>query len=294
MTITPDVLTTVALVTELLRIRGTAQTANLTDVIAAVNTAIPRYCKRDWFLAANAVNPITEYASGNSRTRLTLRYGPVQAPVLTGTTTGAAATVTGLPSTSYLFAGMSAVCANFPPSTTVVSVDSASQVTLSTLATASGSAPVFFGPAVWVDNNAYRGTAPGAFSATTRLYEGIDFALNRDDPTGQESRTGFLDRIGTVWDGRWQSKRGLLTARLVGGIGNVQAVYTAGLTALPTDLQLAATKLAGAIFHAGVREGWPPGAEDLTSAAVVALDRGQWPELGSIRGLLTPYRKLRL
>lgn len=300
MTITPDTLTTPALVGELLRLKGSAQAENLAALAAAANAAIPRYCKRDWFLASNAVNPVTEYLGGGNRQRLTLTHGPVQAPVLEGSTTAGSGAVSGLLSTAHLFTGQSAACTNFPARTAVLSVDSSTQVTLTQAATATGSVDVFFGPAVWLDNYGYGGTAPGAFAATSQLYEGVDWYLERDDPQQGGSRTGFVCRIGSVWDGRWVSRRGLLAAGIGKGQANVKVKYTAGYAGLPDDLQLAATKLVAAAWKAGVNEGWPPGRDalaggrgGLANAVQDAIGGGTWPELSSIRSLLAPYRRLR-
>ena len=60
------------------------------------------------------------------------------APVFTGTTTSGRATVTGIFSTSGLFAGLSVTGTGIPANTQIQSVDSQTQVTLTNSATASG------------------------------------------------------------------------------------------------------------------------------------------------------------
>lgn len=56
----------------------------------------------------------------------------------TGNTTNTSPVVTGIPSTAGMTAGMNVACAAFPAGTTILSVDSASQVTLSANATSTG------------------------------------------------------------------------------------------------------------------------------------------------------------
>jgi Phage Tail Collar Domain len=74
-------------------------------------------------------------------------YGALLAVITqtqSGTTTNTLATVTGLTSTAQMYAGMEIESANFPASTTILSVDNATDVTMSNPATAGGVVPIQF------------------------------------------------------------------------------------------------------------------------------------------------------
>lgn len=294
MSITPDPLTDLASVKALLRILGSAQDAVLAQVITGVSAAVARWCRRAFFLAANAVNPITEYLSGAGQTRLLLSHVPVQAPVVTGTTTAGSAVVTGMASTAYLFANQTVVSPNIPLSSYVLSVDSLTQVTLNQLALTSGSASLIFGLAVWVDGAGFSGTGAGAFGSTTRQYEGQDWVLARDLPGagGGGSGTGFVEKINGVWIGQYRRDVGALSSYLGDGQGNIKVTYTAGLTSLPDDLKLAATQLAGKVHEEGIRRGLPPTSDAARDYAGQRLESTDDPEVATIRSVLTAYRRL--
>ena len=84
-------------------------------------------------------------ADGSAVDRTT--YGALLAVITqtqSGTTTNTLATVTGLTSTAQMYAGMEIESANFPASTTILSVDNATDVTMSNPATAGGVVPIQF------------------------------------------------------------------------------------------------------------------------------------------------------
>ncbi len=302
MTITPDALTTLPIVKEYLRLVGTAQDTNLASLITAASAAIAKWCRRDFFLASNGVNPLTEYLSGYDQQRLLLSQRPVVAPIRTGNVVQGSAVITGLTSVAYLFVNQCVSSSAFSPvapqtpepqGAYIVSLDGPAQITLNVpaLVTQTG-ASLIFGLGVWVDDAAYYGTAPGAFAAGTQLFEGSDFALRRDIPGGGGSSAGWLERINGGWDGRLGVNRWALSAHEIGGQGNVKVKYISGLDALPEDLQMGATKFVALLRESGVWTGIPPGEQGMTARATSMLETGQEIALDSIRVLLSPHRRL--
>ena len=240
---TPDNLTSVASVVTTLGINDTAENTLLAGLIPFVSALITESLGRTFLLANNAANPITEYQSGQGWQRLILRHRPVQGPQWTGNTTSGSAVVTGLSGTLGVFANASVSGLAVPSGTAVLSVQSSTQITLTNPATLTATAtPILFGPAVWIDDNGYWGTYPGAFASTTQVFEGQDFALERDQPD-LSSRRGMLLRIVGTWDTLYTSQAGQLSAHNATGQGNIKVQYTAGFASLPPDLELACIRV---------------------------------------------------
>jgi len=227
--------------------------AILTLIITDISAVIQERLGRTILLAPNSRNPITVYLNGTSAPALVLNDRPVQAPLYTGTTTLGSAVVTGMSSTTYVFANACVASANLPTSSYVVSVGNGT-VTLNQAATASGSCTLLFGPAVWLDNGGFYGTAQGAFAANTQMFEGVNFVLRRDQDGGTSSRSGVLEVIGAGggglylggwggWGGGWARNWPMLTGYPVAGQGNVKVTYTAGWETMPQDLQLVALRV---------------------------------------------------
>lgn len=87
-------------------------------------------------------------AAGGTATNKNVPDGVVYKTIVrSGNTTSGSAVITGLSQTSDLVAGMALSGANIPGNTTIVSVDSASQVTVSANATATGTDSLTFVPA---------------------------------------------------------------------------------------------------------------------------------------------------
>jgi hypothetical protein len=82
----------------------------------------------------------------------------------TGTLTSGSASVTGLPDVDRLFVGMSVSGAGIPADTRILSIDSATSITLSNSATASGSATLSFSLQI-LSNRAPSGTFDNASAA---------------------------------------------------------------------------------------------------------------------------------
>jgi hypothetical protein len=207
-------------------------------LINEASALIGESLNRDVLLASNAANPITEFPVARGGAWLMLDNAPIQAPILTGTTVAGSAVVTGLSSTRYLFPGQCVSGVNLASQGSfILSVDSASQVTLNAPATASGTGSLVFGMGLWLDNDGYYGSVPGSFGAGTQLFEGSDFAIPRDD-------TGMILRRNGVWNVRYTRERDDLSGQqTTGGVGNIKAIYCAGWPSVPGDLALACERV---------------------------------------------------
>jgi hypothetical protein len=201
--------------------------------------------------------------------------------------------VTGFTATTVLGPGLTVTGTGIPqsPATTVLSVDSLTQLTLSAPATASGATPLTFLPTVYEDSSAAWGSAPGAFAPTALLVYGTDFSLVLDGYNGA-AETGRLFRIGGVWGQRWESKRGLLTAGVKRGAGNVKVTACLGYATIPPEILLAVWECC-AQLRAARRRGRLPYSENLGSYNYI-LDPliNEYLQLGSVQWLISKYRRI--
>jgi len=289
--------------------------------------------------------------SGKDEVDLALRWRPVQAPVFTCSLTNNSPTLTGLTlvsnlqypyaangtqlsGTQNLLAGMPAAIAAsssanakltpLPINTTVVSVDSATQVTLNNNATQSGTFNVVFGIDVYFNPLSGRyGDSYQAFTANNQLMLGLDYVLKRDRPDGS-SKSGLIQRFGSgpigagVYGG-WGFAGGgyaggstlaSMTAqplpRWLAGWGNVLVTWTAGLgvgaayptgdlpqnTTLDPDLTEAVNKLAAWLRYA-VPRGAPldsPAAGDQARQQISQASPDD-PLLGTVQSVVRRYRE---
>lgn len=137
--------------------------------------------------------------------------------------------------------------------------------------------------------------SPG-FGAEDVITEGVGYVLDRS-PGVSLSKSGILFRIGTVWPmlNRVYSMY-RLTTDLGPTWGNIKVVYTAGYATVPNDIQLACAMLTNLLRNTLPHGGRYLEAEKLKDwsyrLATVKLDTGGLPELGSIRGLLAPYKQM--
>lgn len=269
----------------------TSQDGTLGQLLGAADAAVKRYCKR---LLETQV--IVEYPLlRNGGEALTLEQTPVLSYRLTGNIQNGQPTITGLSSTSNLIAGMpvlQAIGSNgpatqpFPNGVTILSIDSATQVTLTGNATATQTGvPFIFGLALWYDPQGSYGDGIGSdptgpFGETSLLRAGLDYALQRDQPDGS-SKSGKLTRLASAFGflgmaGDWGSfgsawgglqSRGTLSGPLKPlwpsfPPGSVKAVYAAGLgqgsgagtllpsnTTIPADLTSAVNAVAAWMFN---------------------------------------------
>jgi hypothetical protein len=303
---------------DLLGLSSAAPLPILQQALTSADAAVKAYCHRDL-----EQQVYTEYRDGNNTDSLPLRQRPVTAPLRTGTLTNGAATVTGLAKTSDLLVGMPAVTGPgvvttvLPIGTTILSVDSASQVTLSANSTASGSFNIVFGLAVWADPTGYGGFGPTAFAANTFLYEGQDYLMRREASSGSVSLSAVLVRLGggtlgNLFDcfpgmGMGYGRRGTLTAKLPPvwpwtRLG-LKICYCAGYSTSPTggpgtgnppvpaDLIQAVNQVAAFMLRSG-----PKGGQQVTSESFIDYSYSiqalqLQPELGETRDLLSRFRE---
>ena len=275
-----------------------SQDGLLAQLVAAADAVVKNYSKRDLELAV-----YEEYLDGSGVNALVLRQRPVRTTILAGTTTNGSPIVTGLSSTAALLVGQAVVGTGVPVGAKILTVDSASQVTLTVNATASGSKALLFGLAVWLDGGGYYGDGVGAFSAGTLLVPGRDYVLKRDK--GAIGESGLLVRLaggivnGDVWSYPWPGLgRGTLTASAPPvwpqGLGNVKVQYTAGYSPVPADLIDATNQVAAWIKRCGP-QGGPLTAETIGRYSYqigAGGGDGGAPELASIRATLSRYREI--
>jgi hypothetical protein len=317
-----------------LRLTDNTQDQLLPQLLVAADRVVKLWTKRDletsFYTGVDA-----EYQNGNGYMNLNLLQRPVQAspPGLTGTWSNGSPVITGLSlnAQTYLAAGMpvqttgaapqSSVGA-WPQGATVVSVDSATQVTCSANATLPGSAcPLVFGLRVFLDPAGFAGDGVGAFALGTggtglELFLGLNYALARDSRAGR-SRGATLTRlgggvVGSTISGFWPGERpsGFLSAKegpfWPRGIRNVKVEYAAGLgvgaapgqalpdnTTLPAELTTAVCMVAG-FMRTLVPVGVPLDYEAAGRQALMQMLAGEKaasPTLGTVLSLLRPYRE---
>lgn len=277
----------------------TTQDANLQAILAVADATVKAFCKRHLEQAVS-----TAYLDGTGTPDLVLPERPVTIYTLTGTLTSGSAVVTGLSSTQYLLAGMPAVHSSLPAGTTISTIDSDTQVTLSANATASGAVSLVFGLALWSDASGFYGQKSGAFSESTQhLTLGVDYALVRDQRDGT-SKSGILKRLGGgvsgwgVSDWFWGggSRKGTLTARLPPswpvGMGNLKAVYTSGYAVIPDDLASAVDQLCVWMWRNAPQGGMVMTSEGYEGYSYSLAALTSEPTLGTARQILSRYREV--
>ena len=319
-----------------LRVSDNSQDPLLTQLLATADRAVKLWTKRD-LETTNYTGPDAEYRNGNGATDLHVYQRPVRVspPGLTGNVTSGSAVITGLSlnAQTYLAAGMpaqsggawvaSTLAGAFPPGTTVASVDSATQVTCSANATASGTAvPLVFGLRVFLDPGGFGGDGISAFatassSSGVELFLGLNYALSRDS-AGGKSRSAVLTRLGGaviggalsgLWPGEWpagflSAKQGSFWPR---GVRNIRIEYTAGLgagapangplpstTTLPVELTTAVCMVAG-YMRTLTPQGVPLDTEAVGRQVLMQLQGGERdaaPEISTVRQMLRNYREL--
>ncbi len=97
--------------------------------------------------------------------------------------------------------------------------------------------PVTSVASVYLDYNAAYGDNPqGAFGIDSLLQQGVDYALDRDQPDGS-SAGGLLTRLKTIWLEVGRSYYpGKLTSDIGPALGSIKVTYTAGYAVIPLDL----------------------------------------------------------
>lgn len=269
------------------------QDATLSLLLPAADQVVKRYCLR--LLETSVILEYPRLRGGAEA--LVLEQTPVLCYRQTGNLVNGQATITGIPSTSNLLVGMpvlQAVSSNGPAvqpfanGTVIASVDSATQVTASSVCTAAtqSGVPLVFGLAVWFDplgsfGDGIGSDPAGPFAASALLRAGMDYSLRRDQPDGS-SKSGMLIRLGSTfgylgmsgsWGGCGNYWSGLQSRCSLSGPlpplwppyphGSIQVQYAAGLgfgapvggvlpadTTLPADLTLATAALTAWMLRA--------------------------------------------
>ncbi len=150
--------------------------------------------------------------------------------------------------------------------------------------------PVTAITSVYLDRGAFFGTGEDAFAAATLLTAGSDYALEPDQSDGT-SHSGLLRRLNGVWPPAVQYQRGNLSAAMIDSKGCIKVVYTAGWSAAPSDLELAANLVAANLR--GFRLGAPLSSESYDGYSV-SFTRGSkaMNPLEPALALLAPYRSM--
>jgi hypothetical protein len=230
--------TTVASLQTFLGLQSTRENEFLQTLITQVSALFDEYLDRQL-----GQQSLTEYVLGNGETYIALQQRPIYQYQFTGTL-HSTTTVTGLASTSNLSVGMPVVAQNDPtaniltPGTTIASIVSSSSVTLSQAALVAGSYQLFFGLAIWQDDNALWNQAEGAFAADTQLIPGQDYALKVDQADGG-SRCGLVYNANGYWDAPFTYTPGVISPALGPFYGNIMVQYTAGYGVIPAQIEMA-------------------------------------------------------
>ena len=298
----------------------TSQDALLTQLLGIADAQVKRFCKRKFELENWTWYPPPGKLGFPD---LALPARPVRLFLATGNLTLGSPTVTGIAFTNappgtavqtVLVPGMPAagqLATNLiPAGATILSVDSATQVTLNQNALGGATAATLvFGLNTYMDTGGFAGQGVGTgslapFSAETQLFLGRDYYLDVDSNDGS-SRSGVLRRIGggvtggpLSWPWAWEERRGSLTAPLPPCwpryYGNVKVQFTAGYYAndFPPDLVFAVL-----VLVAWLRAQTPVGVAvdtDRTNSMLAALLAGNStpsPEVGTARATLRSYRE---
>jgi hypothetical protein len=230
-----------------------------------------------------------EILSGSNTPALVLRQLPIQSLAYTGNVTSASTVVSGMSSTAGLFASQSVFSQLFPAGTTIASVDSSSQVTLSQAATTSGTgATLAFGVAVWKDWNALGGSAYTAFaSSSALLQEGSDYWVDYQQGPGSACWSGLVNNANGYWVRPSVWKYGLITRQPGPATGSIKVQYAAGFPTIPSDLQMACELLIAKarrsrLYGESVQStGYEGASTSLASRQFVGLIT---PEIGALLG----------
>lgn len=158
--------------------------------------------------------------------------------------------------------------------------------------------PITAVSAVYLDYSGRWGQNPdGSFATATLLVAGTDYAIPYDGCLPGTSTpccyVGAIDRIGTYWPGRVAYVPGMLTGQWANGQGNIKIAYTAGYpaNAVPAPIRGGICSLA-AWIRRNAKVGGNISSESLGaySYSLFGPLANQYPELGSIRGMLSGYK----
>lgn len=160
--------------------------------------------------------------------------------------------------------------------------------------------PVTAVSSVYLDSSGRFDQNPdGAFAAATLLVYGRDYILPWDGCLPNSSTkccyAGIVERVGGYWPGGFGHIWGQLTGQLLPAQGNIKVAYTAGYpaTSVPAPIRGAICSLAAWIRKMS-KNGAFLNSESLGaySYSLAQPIVGQYPELGSVRGLLAGFKDM--
>lgn len=153
---------------------------------------------------------------------------------------------------------------------------------------------------VHVDSNFYYGAGSATPDSTNIMTAGTDYYLPLDGRTGTYSGTGILKRIGTVWPGSFEYKRGRLTQFERNGHGNIRVVYQYGFSPIPDDIQLAIWECC-AVVRALRGKGDPVDSESYEGYSyhlnmetpTSVFEQSKMQKVGTVQQILATYTRVR-
>lgn len=151
--------------------------------------------------------------------------------------------------------------------------------------------PVHSIASIYEDSGAYWGNASGAFASATQLTDGTDFSLMQENERAEESESGLVLRIGSVWPSSTR-QGGTLVAAQRYGVGNIKVTYTAGYANLPWNIRKACHGLVEEMrLTAG--KGGPMQSESMDYYTYQRMSASELKEqLPSVRSLLRKYKEI--
>jgi hypothetical protein len=160
--------------------------------------------------------------------------------------------------------------------------------------------PITAVSAVYLDTTGRFDQNPdGAFASSTLLVAGTDYLIPWDGCLPGTStkccRAGIIERIGTVWPGTYAWTPGRLTAQTLPAQGNIKIAYTAGWPAssIPTPIRGAICQIAASIRrNAKIGGNINSESQGAYSYSLFGPIANQWPEIGSIRGMLSTFKDI--
>lgn len=160
--------------------------------------------------------------------------------------------------------------------------------------------PITAVTSIYLDCSGRFGLNPdGSFATASLLVYGTDYTIPWDGclpgTTTLCCCQGIIERVGSVWPGVARYVPGMLTGQWGDGVGNIKIAYTAGYPAgaIPHPIRGAICELA-AFIRRNAKKGGNISSESLGdySYSLFGPIANQWPELGSIRGMLSGFKEI--
>lgn len=105
---------------------------------------------------------------------------------------------------------------------------------------------------IYYDLSANYGRGSGDFASGTLLVDGTDYALRIDQTDGTTSKSGLVERLGGVWEGRRARRPGYLTVLPEARTGHIKVTYNCtGAYGSAPEVILAANMVVVRMMNAG-------------------------------------------